>query len=412
MKLQDLHRYGVASAPDRPAPPPRLGVQELLSGEIVAIGGRASFYREERFSAEYLHGPHLISEVRRVSSARLGIVARDPELAYADLTRTVFLDTETTGLAMGAGTYVFLVGAGFLDGDAFAVRQFFLGGPEDEPSFLDALDRFLRQFAVIVTFNGKAFDWPLLEGRFARFRRPPPLDDPPHLDLLHVARRLWKRRLESCALSSLEGNVIGFSRTGDDVPGWEIPYRYFRYLRAGDGMNLEGVFYHNLQDVLSMAALAVRVDRMIEDPFAGMVEHALDFLSLGRVYERCGDNEIAVMCYDEATKRASDRDHLRDALGRLSTVQKRLRSWEAALQTWDRMVEEGGEWAVTALVEMAKYYEHVERDYAAALDAAQHALLLLEMRTDSAPDSDVLELHHRLGRLVRRLSRRPVRSQM
>ena len=197
MKLQDLKQYG-------PKPPPRLersttspGLETLLTGEIAQISNGRSFHREEIYGPGYVHGVHPLIQVGAVSGSRLGVISKDPELSYIDVRNAVFLDTETTGLGMGTGTYVFLVGAGYLDGDSFRVRQFFLGGPQEEGAYLDALDRFLRSFSVIVTFNGKAFDWPLLEGRFARYRREMPLRDPPHVDLLHPARRLWKRRLDS-----------------------------------------------------------------------------------------------------------------------------------------------------------------------------------------------------------------------
>lgn len=404
MRLQDLSRYGVATAPRvRPAPAHR-PVESLLTGHVADLGARSSFYREERFESSYRHGSHRIADVGAVSGHRLGMISRDAELSYSDAGTAAFLDTETTGLGMGAGTYVFLVGVGYLAPDGFRVRQFFLGGPGDELVYLRELGQFLARFSMIVTFNGKAFDWPLLEGRFARFRMRPPLSDPPHVDLLHPSRSLWRRRLESCALTSLEREVLDVRRTQDDVPGYEIPGRYFSYLRGADGSQLAGVFYHNLQDILSLAALALRVDAILADPYSGLLAHGTDYLSLGRVYERAGEAERAAGAYEEALRTGLDREQRCDCLTRLGLLQKRQRWWEAALATWDHLLDEGSEYALFALVEMAKYYEHVEGDYAQALEAARGALALAELRPSLA--DELASLEHRLGRLVNRASNR------
>lgn len=404
MRLQDLHRYGVL---DRPVPSRargNAGVRDLLEGSVVDLAGGDCFYRESRFALGEHHGLHSLAQLRTLSGHRMGIISKDVELSYADLSRAVFLDTETTGLGMGAGTYVFLIGAGFLEGEEFCVRQYFLTGPGHEASLLAALALFLSAFPAIVTFNGKAFDWPLLESRYLRHRRRPPLDDPPHLDLIHPARRLWKRRLASCALSSLEREILGVRRTGEDVPGYEIPYRYFLYQRSGDGSGLVGVFYHNLLDILSLASLAVHVDLVLSDPFAGLVTSAVDFVSMGRVAERAERPDVAAACFEEALRLGLETGERTECLTRLGAVQKRQRAWDAALQTWEQMVDDGGETALHALVEMAKYYEHVERDYAAALDAVRHALALSEVQGRS--DLGGLEaLEHRLGRLQTRSTR-------
>jgi uncharacterized protein YprB with RNaseH-like and TPR domain len=404
MRLQDLAQYGVAT-PTRPSRPrSRRTVEEYLSGRIVGLGGSQSFYREERFGPEHRQGRYRAADVTRVPGRRLSMLTGDAELAYGDMTSAVFLDTETTGLGMGTGTYVFLVGLGYVKGDCFHVRQFFLAGPGDEVSFLSALGDFLSGFSMLVTFNGKAFDWPLMEGRFARFRRPPPLADPLHVDLLHPARGLWKRRLESCALASLERDILGLRRTQEDVPGYEIPGRYFAYLRGADGDSLAGVFYHNMQDILSLAALAVHVDSVLADPYGGLVEDASDFISLGRIYERAGEPGSAAGAYAEALARGLESAERAECLTRLAALQKRERLWEAALATWERLLEEGGIHALLAFVEMAKYYEHVEADYAQALDAVRGALTLAELRPSLQADIGALE--HRLSRLLNRVATR------
>jgi uncharacterized protein YprB with RNaseH-like and TPR domain len=405
MRLQDLQQYGVLERPVPAVVSRGTGIRHLLDGAIVDLPGGDCFYRESRFELTDQHGLHSLSQVQRLSGHRLGIISKDVELSYADLSRAVFLDTETTGLGMGAGTYVFLVGAGFLEGEQFHVRQYFLSGPGHELSLLRALHDFLSSFPAIVTFNGKAFDWPLLESRFLRHRRRPPLDDPPHLDLIHPARRLWKRRLESCALSSLEREILAVRRSGEDVPGYEIPARYFLYQRSGDGAALAGVFYHNLLDILSLAALAVHVDLLLSDPFGGLLTDPIDFVSFGRVAERADQPDLAVACYEEGLRLGLQPAERADCLSRLGALHKRQRAWESALQSWDLMVDHGGEPALQALVEIAKYYEHVERDYLQAMDAVRHALMLAELRGQADTDVELAELEHRLGRLLARAAR-------
>jgi tetratricopeptide (TPR) repeat protein len=223
--------------------------------------------------------------------------------------------------------------------------------------------------------------------------------------LIHPARRLWKRRLESCALSSLEREILAVQRTGEDVPGYEIPYRYFLYQRSGDGKALAGVFYHNLLDILSLAALAVHVDLVLTDPFAGLVSSAVDFLSVAKIAERAEQPDMAIACYEEAIRLGLSGEMRVECLTRLGGVQKRLRFWDGALQTWELMVDAGGDLALLGLVEIAKYYEHVERDYLQAMEVVRQALALAEIRRESEVGDSLADLEHRLGRLLNRSMR-------
>jgi uncharacterized protein YprB with RNaseH-like and TPR domain len=379
------------------------GIETLIDGILIGGPDRACFVAETEWRADHRHGLHELGGLRSISPSQLALIARDPELAYGDLARAVFLDTETTGLSTGAGTYVFLLGAGYVDGDRFRVKQFFLREPGEELAFLVALDAFLRRFSMIVTFNGKAFDWPLLESRFIRQRefRHARLEDPLHLDLLHPARRMWKRRLKSCALSALEGAVLRVQRTEEDVPGWLIPSLYFQYLRTGNGKPLQGVFYHNMHDILSLAALAIHMDRVLSDPTTGLVTDAADFFCLGRLYERAGEGAYAITCYEEALQRSLSRDDRRDCLLQLARCLKRDRRWESAKHAWERLIEEGGDGALYGLIERAKYHEHVEREYMDALEDVQEAFQLAELHgLDTEQRKD---LEHRQARLLNRV---------
>jgi uncharacterized protein YprB with RNaseH-like and TPR domain len=400
MKLEELSRYGVLTPP--PSLPPRLPRgTELRTGLEEAPGSVVASH----YGAEHRHGFHALRQVAGLSPNPFALVCRDPELAHLDFARTVFLDTETTGLGTGAGTYVFLVGAGYLEDGGFQVRQFFLRGPHREPALLEDLADFFDRFSAVVTFNGKTFDVPLLQNRFILHHRRPPFDTGLHVDLLHPARRLWKRRLESCALSSLEAHVLGVRRTGEDVPGYLIPQLYFQYLATGDGRLLDRVLYHNLHDVLSLASLGIHVGRTVADPHCGLVEHGVDYLSLARVYEAVGETDTALECYEEAVRRLPLGPDRQECLVLMARAQKRERRWEAVLHTWYQLADEGGAGALLARVELAKYFEHVERDYMQAMDHVQHALALTDRYGATVIDASRRDLDRRLSRLLNRAIR-------
>jgi hypothetical protein len=188
-----------------------------------------------------------------------------------------------------------------------------------------------------------------------------------------------------------------------------IPSLYFHYLRSGDGSRLGGVFYHNLHDILSLASLTVHMDRILADPMSGLVTDGLDFFCLGKLYEGSGDSISACDCYQEALRRQLAVADRRESLARLAGCQKRERRFESALVTWERLVGEGGSSAVYGLVERAKYYEHVERDYLNALDDVQQALLLVEVH--EYIEFDQKDLHHRRARLLNRVFNKRSRAR-
>lgn len=382
-------------------------IEALLGGTLVQGTNGAYLVVESIKRNDDAHGRYVFEDLNATPFQRLAGLSRDVDLEHASMREAVFLDTETTGLGMGAGTYVFLVGAGFLDADGFHVRQYFLRDPGEEEPFLEALHEFLQRFSILVTFNGKAFDWPLLESRYVGHRsfRRPPLDEPLHIDLLHPSRRLWKRRLESCALQSLERHILGIERGTDDVPGWLIPSLYFRYVHSGDARTLKGVFYHNLVDILSLAGLAVHIDRVLAEPLGPLVSDGLDLVCLARHFDREGDSAAAIACLEESLRRELTNETRREALERLAALYKRDGNWEPALRIWDELVDVGGEAAVVALVELAKFYEHVEREHFEALQVVQRAINLLELDGSLSRIVDRGDLEHRRSRLMDRLLR-------
>ena len=339
----------------------------------------------------------------REQSALGNLLERDPSMlaplypAYQlercpDFRRSAFLDIESTGLGGGASIYAFMVGVGTFephdrdsDGTAdsltFVVRQFFMRHPGEEPALLTALADLLHGCHSLVTFNGRSFDAPLLRGRYryagrflpANVGRPPTLDDSaPHLDLLHPARRLWRKRLGSCALSNLERKVLGFARTESDVPGSLIPQLYADYLRDGDGRMMQRVFYHNREDIVSMAVLAEAICSAFAEPTATDSGHLqpLDLLSMARLQIELECLDRAESLFRSALDQLSSRADLAESFDGLGRLLKRQRRWEEAAAVWQQWLttvrDPAGAPDSRPYEELAKFCEWQEGDLAQA----------------------------------------------
>ena len=369
-RLERLVAVAAVKERERRRAPPPVPLEELVDGLRVE-NDRGEFFRvDSSVHLEVRHGDVPLSRVDTIDPFTVGVLTAEPQLERFDLREAVFLDTETTGLAGGAGTAAFLIGVGWFEGERFHVRQYFMRDYHEEAALLHALAAELARFPRLVTFNGKMFDVPLLDARFRLNRSRFPLAEAPHFDLLHPARRLWKARLESCRLQSLEAALMGLHRNGD-IPGEEIPQVYFDYVRQRDGRKLARVFDHNRQDIVSLAALAVHACTWVEDRRA---EDARDVYSLARVLERARLFDRSEAEYERAV--ALDAGPLRgQALLRLAWRAKRRGEHERALALWD---EAGRAGEVEAWRELAMHHEHRARDYDRALEAVARGLALLD----------------------------------
>ena len=221
----------------------------------------------------------------------------DPPRRWEDI---LFLDTETTGLAGGTGTYVFLLGTAHLEDGELVLRQHLLNDLGAERAFVGMIAAELDQFRACASYNGKCFDLPLLRSRFVMTIRTELSVDESHLDLLHPARRLWRGRFGSVTLRQIEESVLDDGRT-DDIPGALIPERYFRYLRGGDPALVEPILRHNERDVVSLVRVADRVAAAVIAARAGRApDHAPAALALARAFERTKEPEAAFCCYESA----------------------------------------------------------------------------------------------------------------
>lgn len=345
-------------------------IASVLEGSLLTTDLGDTFVYQERFASDYLHGqtplhPHSSLDI-------MSAWAADARLRELPLDAFAFLDTETSGLAGGTGTYAFLVGVGrFTSEGDFLLHQFFMRDPSEEAALLEGLAGILAPAQALVTFNGKAFDAPLLTTRYRMHRIPVPFADFAHLDLLPLARRLWRERLESRALKYLEENILQAPRTIEEVPGYEIPWLYFDYLRTGDARPLKGVFYHNAMDVVALAALLSHTAAMLADPFHEMIEHGLDVIALARLYEDLGQWDTAARLFERGLQMSLGREDFSHAVRRLSVLQKRRGDFEQATRLWEQAAAEGH---IYAHVELAKYFEHRQRDPKTALKWTRSAL--------------------------------------
>ncbi len=370
------HKYAVSppeNAQASPKPAFRY-VEEWLSGEEISTDYGRHFETEKLYEHHRRHGsadigalndlPHDLFEALSISKAA-------PE-------EWAFLDTETTGLAGGTGTCAFLVGVGRITRDGFRVRQFFMRDYSEEPSLLDSLTKHLASFRVLVTYNGRAFDQPLLETRYRMNRARPPFARMEHLDLLFGARRLWKLRFDSCRLVDLENQILGVERHGD-LPGALIPYVYFEYLRTRHAARLLPVFQHNATDILTLACLAGIVPYAFKDPATAPLKHGSEMAGIARWLREAGELEQALALFRRAVAAALPDDLLFRTLWDIGLLERKLDL--DPLPTWTGLAGSRNPYRAKALEELAKHYEHHEKDYPRALELTREALEYEESET-------------------------------
>ena len=317
-----------------------------------------------------------------------------------DPRKILYLDTETTGLG-GSGTVAFLVGMGYLTDGGFEVHQFLMRDYPEEPFLLKHVAAGLGRFDVLCTFNGTTFDVPLLEGRLLMNRMDRTCLDLPHLDLLHMCRRLWKLRLGRCNLGRLEEVILGAPRT-DDLPGSEVPARYFSYLKTKRIELLDDILRHNAQDIISLCVLLNHMADLYLHP--EKIAFSEDVYSMGRALERLDRTEHARNCYRLARLGRMGGD----AGTALAMSYRRKGEREQAAEIWEEMVRERKGGAVP-YVELAKYEEHVRKNIPAALEWTEKALILLSepvLREDGTVQEQKNELQYRRQRLLRKLKER------
>ena len=370
-------------------------IDVILSGSFINTPFGESFVTENAFPFDYVCGEVILSRIFEFPIHHLSQIIEDKRTGKMDFRKTVFLDTETTGLAGGAGTFAFLVGLGYFTEDKFYIRQYFMRDFDEEPALLFALNEWLEKFENVVTYNGKSFDLPLMESRFIMSGMKINLENPLHLDLLYPVRRIWKKRLESCSLSTVERDILGVNRE-NDVPGYLVPEIYFRYLKTKDAREIKGVFDHNLQDILSLVVLTAKINDFFREPLNENDCHPSDIFSLGRIYDTKKNYVKSTFYYNEALKQNLSGEDVLETLKHVSFAYKRQEKWAEAEKAWKEVIVKSQEFIYYPYEELAKYYEHRLKDYRKAEAVVKEAL-------DRVESSFLREkLKYRLKRIIKR----------
>ncbi len=308
-----------------------------------------------------------------LSRGRDEALSKRMRAALADPLQWLFLDTETTGLAGGTGTYAFLIGLAWWDAGALQVEQFFMRDFGEEHAILHEVAARIAERPVLVTFNGKAFDWPLLENRFTMTRSIAVPRLAAHLDLLHPARALWKLRLGSVRLVELERHVLDAARLGwhrqDDVLAALIPQHYFDYLRGGPAEPLAAVVRHNQMDLRGLAALVGKIDALLKSDEGHEVQ-SLDLFGLSRYLQRRGESQRAHSACSQAIDLGLPKEHDRQARRELALLAKRRGEHDKAAALWHELVKDERNGA-EACEQLAVYYERRRKDFERALEFAK-----------------------------------------
>ena len=382
------------------------GVATNHFGEHLSI---RNWFSTPEFSEPSSASLDLLSRVRDES------VSRKTRAALADPEKWLFLDTETTGLAGGTGTYAFLVGLAWWDAGGLQVEQFLMRDFTEEYSLLHELSARVAERPVLVTFNGKSFDWPLLESRFTMTRSIAVPRLTAHLDLLHPARALWKLRLGSVRLVELERHVLDAPRLGwhrdEDVASALIPQFYFDYLRGGPAEPIARIVRHNQMDLRGLAALFGKINSVLcETPCATDEMESLDLFGLSKFLQRRGDSERAHSTCAQALDVGLPAEFRPKARRELALMAKRRGELARAAALWQEIAGDPQD-GIHACEQLAIHFERNAKDLSRAAEFAQLALSKIQRQRSASHDAYFVarsarleqKILHRIARLQHRM---------
>jgi uncharacterized protein len=372
-KIDAIMARGQQRIQPKPQPVSRrssIPITTALSGELVKNAHGEFFFSRSRFPAKSGHGSRLIKDCLKIDMNAASVLACHSQIAYCLPHDALFFDTETTGLAGGTGTLPFLIGLGYFEGEDFITCQLFARDYPDEKAMLSFLNEAAAQKKFLVSFNGRAFDLSLLSARFILNRLENSLNAMPHLDLLNPSRRLLSHRTTNCRLVTLEEEVLGFRRAGD-VPGSEIPQRYFDWLRTRNPSPMKDVFEHNRLDIVSMAAL---VSHLTEVVSGSSIEkaHPGDNLAAAKIHKDTGNMELMSEMIEAVIKSDAD-SYSAEAKRMLSLIHKKSGRWHDAVCLWED-ISSSDSHGIFALIELAKFCEHRSHDIGRAVSLVEQAL--------------------------------------
>ncbi len=401
------------SAPKRPAPilqPSDLWIQEMERELGIKVLSRDSsfvmlkeshfpLYRDE-FFPWLRENEFYVNHFYRIQ--------KDVPPGEVNLRDAAFIDTETTGLAGGTGTYAFLIGIGKLELDHIVVRQYLLPDFSHEWLMLSLVDGALQNARFTVSFNGKSFDIPLLKSRFILNRMMTVLEEIPHVDALHAARRIWKQRLPACDLQTLEQYVLHITRN-DDIPGNLIPQIYFEFIRKRDAWILRDVLEHNFLDIVNMALLTIRMAAICESPVSHLNDPR-DLFALAHYFfqNRQFDEAIPLLKFLVEEHQFPGDEGLGNPLYLLAMAYKKNGQIEPAKKYLEALYRQRVYHPIL-VEELAKIYEHADREFELAKEVVEKGLQYLETVRQLNHHSGMLaflpRLRHRHQRLLKKIQR-------
>ncbi|MDZ7722403.1 MAG: ribonuclease H-like domain-containing protein [candidate division KSB1 bacterium] len=356
--------------------------------------------REKRFSLDFTHGPYTLETFLHIPKTVFDLLAKEILSREFNPKSVVFLDTETTGLAGGTGTYAFIIGVGFFEKNEFKIQQFFLPDYDYESAQLYELAELLASKSALITFNGKSYDIPLLKNRFILNKINLEWESYTHIDLLHTSRRLWGRQIGSCSLQNIEQAILKIKRKGD-IPGAEIPQLYFDYLIHKDLPTLLDVFKHNVIDLLSLLSISVSASQLFTHPVGGTVNQ--DFHSALRTFISLNRYKQAHLFIEKLPGQICFQPEI---LYSRALLYKRMQDWESALECFRLIVKKDRHRFIDAYIEIAKLYEHKFKDYRAALDTLNELedriRMIRELRDKNIFDNKAIQ--YRRDRLYRKIA--------
>lgn len=401
-KLKDL---GVQVGTSHIKPGKKTGPSPSLTDTLPGTWEKTSagdcFVIRKHFPFSQSHGDQELSDLPQVDVFET--INANSGISDIPLEHYLFIDTETTGLSGGAGTYVFLVGAAKYESNGIHFAQFFLQDPSNEPCQLAALEEFCATAKVVVSYNGKSFDLPRIKNRYLFHGWPSPFQDIFHLDLLHIVRRLWKNHLPTCSLGDVEYHLLGLHRESHDIPGWQVSEKFFEYLQNNDPEPLKGVFYHNEVDVISLITLLSYITDRLTNPLSASYRNKEDLIPIGRYLSYLSKTDLAIEVLSKALKNKSLTDEATlIGLISLASIYKNNDDFMSAVPLWEKcaLLDD-----IQSKVELAMFYEHKKSDFQEAIHWTLSAL--------SSPNLNGLiknqykaELDHRLKRLKRKTKKR------
>jgi len=375
--------------------------EDAFSYNIIKNNNGSYLKAVNKYEIDYQHGLYKVKKLSdKINQNILFTIANNKTDDLDDnlIDNFLFIDTETTGLMGGTGTVSFLVGVGYFENNNFYIEQYLMRDYDEEAAMLNDLKKLLEEHNIVISFNGKSFDLPLIKTRLILNRLERPKYDF-HLDLLHSARRIWSF-LDSCSLKSLEKNILNFNRI-DDVPGHLIPGIYFEFLEKKDLKLLAPILEHNIYDILSLVTLFTHLKEVYLKNVENLNPHEL--FHLGRIKEKDKNYQECISYLEKSVKNSEENTLKYKALKKLSWQYKRINRYEAAVEIWQKMIDNNKE-GIFPYVEMAKYLEHQKKEYKKALTYTQEAINLINKKRSITHNYEKKrnKLKHRAERLEKK----------